>query len=369
MEDLERHISIIIFADIVGYSSMMQTNESEALSKLKHFEDVLEAQTKKHDGEIIKAYGDGCLMLFSSAINAIKCARAIQKKLQKAPRVPLRIGIHVGEIVRKGHDIFGDGVNIASRIESMGVPNSILISEDIYYQIKNRPEFKTLKLGDFAFKNIDRDISLYALSNKGLAVPETDEMQGKGSLSNNSKGTSKKKMKALWTVALILVVAMSYMAFQGQFFVTDNETEPPKGLVFASKIEANGKAINPGTNFSADITDLYAVFRSDLAPPGFTINADSIIPGEYYAYLKRNDDATLNEFGWRWYRDSEVVNDFEMEISNKKNIWLQRYNYSGDGVFGEFGPGTYNIVILLDGNPALSTELIIAPISEDALNK
>ncbi|WP_297694943.1 adenylate/guanylate cyclase domain-containing protein [uncultured Eudoraea sp.] len=153
VDNLDRLISIIIYADIVGYSSMMQEDEELALSKLRHFEEVLKLQSKKYDGEIVKAYGDGCLMLFPSAVSAIKCAISIQNNLREEPYVPLRIGIHIGEIVRKGQDIFGDGLNIASRIESMGVANSVLISSDIYFQIKNHPEIKTVKLGDFAFKN------------------------------------------------------------------------------------------------------------------------------------------------------------------------------------------------------------------------
>ncbi|NND10216.1 MAG: hypothetical protein HKN96_03315, partial [Flavobacteriaceae bacterium] len=114
---------------------------------------------------------------------------------------------------------------------------------------------------------------------------------------------------------------------------------------------------------------LYAVFRSNMVPPGLTINADSIVDGAYYSNLKLTEESSLSKFGWRWYRNGEVVNNFEMDIGDSKNIWLQRYNYSGDGVFGEFGPGTYNIVILLDGNPALSTELIIDPRPGDSSNQ
>ena len=208
MHNLDRLISIIMYADIVGYSSMMQEDEQQALLKLNHFEEVINLQSEKFDGEIIKAYGDGCLMLFSSAVTAIKCAISIQKNLRKEPNVPLRIGIHVGEIVRKDHDIFGDGVNIASRIESMGVANSVLISSDIYVQIKNHPEFGTVRIGDFTFTNIERDITLYAISNEDLTVPLSKDMKGKGEIRGSSSVLSNKKIRFLWIPIILILGAL-----------------------------------------------------------------------------------------------------------------------------------------------------------------
>ena len=235
MDNLNRHISIILYAYIVGYTSMMQKNEQLALSKLKHFEVTIEEQTKKHDGELVKAYGDGCLILFSSVLSAIKCAINIQKKLRQDPYVPLRIGIHIGEIVRKDLDVFGDSVNIASRIESMGIGNSILISSDIYFQIKNHPEFKTVKIGNFSFKNIERDIQLYALSNEGLNVPLISDMKGKG---NQRKGLSllfNENMKLIWfPIFFILGIVFIYWVYNEIFAKELIVNEPELGLVFAS---------------------------------------------------------------------------------------------------------------------------------------
>lgn len=370
MDTLDRLISIIIYADIVGYSSMMQKDEELALSKLKHFEEVLNIQSKKYDGEIVKTYGDGCLMLFPSAVSAIKCAISIQHNMRKAPYVPLRIGVHIGEIVRKGHDIFGDGLNITSRIESMGAANSVLISSDIYFQIKNHPEIKTVKLGDFSFKNIERDITLYAISNDDLTVPLPTDMKGKGIISTSSSVLSKKKMRLLWIpVILIITAGILYWANQQWSAKTSiTEKSPPRGLIFATKVEANGQAIDPNTTFLQNITDLYAVFRTGMTPPGMRINLENPKEEDYYAYLQLNDEAGLSSFGWRWYRDGQVVNEFEMDVGPGQGVWLQRYDYDGEGIFsGELTPGTYTIVILLDGNPAMSAELIIKPVSEELI--
>ncbi|MGI9547938.1 MAG: adenylate/guanylate cyclase domain-containing protein [Flavobacteriaceae bacterium] len=367
MDNLDRLISVIIFADIVGYSSMMQKDEQKALAKLTHFEDVLKIQSEKYEGEIIKSYGDGSLMIFSSAVNAIKCAISIQKNLRTEPYVPLRIGIHIGEIVRKGHDIFGDGLNIASRIESMGVANSVLISSDIYFQVKNHPAIKTVKIGDFTFKNIERDITLYAISNDDLAIPQLADMKGKGKVSGSAPSLSNKKLKFLWIpVILFFVAGIIYWVNPQWLSELYNAQSPPKGLIFATKVEANGQAVDPSTTFSQNITDLYAVFASNMAPPGMKINVEDPQEGAYYAYLKVTDASTISKFGWRWYFNGEVVNEHEMELKPGNGVWLQRWDYSGDGVFsGDFGPGKYTIVILIDSNPAMSAELIIEPHSED----
>ena len=364
MDQLNRRISVIVYADIVGYSSMMQKDESEALLKLRHFEEVIESFSKKYEGEVVKAYGDGCLMLFPSALNAVKCAVEIQKALGEEPAVPLRIGIHIGEIVRKGHDVFGDGVNITSRIESMGVANSILVSAEIYFQIKNRPEIHTIKLGAFDFKNIERDIVLYAISNDGLAVPEGKEMQGKGKAkSPGPDHVSKQKVRpfriALFAVLLAGALYASYQLWPAIFSDAENQH---RGLIFATKVEANGQAIDPNNTFPQNITDFYAVFRSNMAPPGMKINVEEPVDGAYYAYLKVVDGSSISKFGWRWYREGQRVLEFEMDVKSGEGVWLQRYNYSGDGVFsGDFSPGRYTIVILIDGNPATSAELIITP--------
>jgi class 3 adenylate cyclase/TolB-like protein/Tfp pilus assembly protein PilF len=225
MDDLNRHISVIIFADIVGYSLLMHEDERLALSKLTRFEDVITQQAKAHGGEVVKAYGDGCLMIFPSALNAIRCSINIQKSLRKVPEVPLRIGIHIGEIVRKGNDIFGDGVNIAARIESMGVANSVLISSDIYVQIKNQQEIITKFLGEFTFKNIERDLNLYAVTNEGLSMPTIKDMKGKGEIKETGSSTIRRKSKyALITVLTILLIFILYKSSNFILNTTNQES-------------------------------------------------------------------------------------------------------------------------------------------------
>ena len=179
MSTQERHLAAILFTDIVGYTTMMQKDELKAVVVIKHYHEVLEKSVAAHRGEILNNYGDGSLCSFSSVLEALNCAIELQRNLQFEPAVPLRIGLHVGEIFFANGKVLGDGLNVASRIQSLGTSNSILFSSEINNKVKNQPEFKTLSLGSFHFKNVDDRIEVFALTNDGLAVPDRKKMEGK----------------------------------------------------------------------------------------------------------------------------------------------------------------------------------------------
>jgi adenylate cyclase len=174
-----RQLAAILFADMTGYTAMMQDNEHLARVKRKRFKDVLEAAVANHEGKILQHYGDGSLSIFNSAINSVNCAISIQQQLQLEPKVELRIGIHTGDVVMEEESIFGDGVNLASRIESMAVPGGVFISEKVYDEIKNHQNIKTRDLGFFELKNVKQPVHLYAIANEGIKVPSRDELKGK----------------------------------------------------------------------------------------------------------------------------------------------------------------------------------------------
>jgi class 3 adenylate cyclase/DNA-binding NarL/FixJ family response regulator len=175
----QRRLAAILFTDIVGYSAMMQQNEHDARSIIKKYVSVLKELVPVHAGEILNDYGDGNLCAFSSASEAVQCAIEIQRELSKDPAVPLRIGLHIGEIFFEDGKILGDGVNVASRIQSLGQANTILFSEEIQDKIKNIPTFKSASLGKFEFKNIDKPVAVYALANEGFVIPIARNMDGK----------------------------------------------------------------------------------------------------------------------------------------------------------------------------------------------
>ena len=206
-----RRLAAILFTDIVGSTSMMQKDEQHALSVNKRYVQVLKQSILSRGGEILNDYGDGSLCCFSSAKDAILSAIEMQQQFQLEPRVPLRIGLHVGEIFFEDGKVFGDGVNIASRIQSLGIANSILFSSEINSKIKNQPEFKSVLIGKFNFKNVDELIEVFALNNQGLSVPKKEELIGK--LRENKKSNLNRVLVSLSAIILLLSVFFIYKNF------------------------------------------------------------------------------------------------------------------------------------------------------------
>jgi adenylate cyclase len=174
-----RQLAAIMFVDMAGYTALMQENEQLAKAKQKHLKDVLDSTVKEHHGKILQYYGDGSLSIFSSAIDGVICAIEIQQQLKLEPTVDLRIGIHTGDISIEDDTIYGDGVNLASRIESLAVPGSIFISDKVADDVKNQHDISIRELGYFEMKNVKAPVRLFAVANKGLIVPSREELKGK----------------------------------------------------------------------------------------------------------------------------------------------------------------------------------------------
>src|SRR6187431_217908 len=174
-----RQLATIMFLDMAGYTALMQENEQLAKAKQKHLKEVLDTTVKNYNGKILQYNGDGALSIFSSAIDGVKSAIKIQKQLQQEPKVDLRIGLHTGDISIEDETIYGDGVNLASRIESLAVPGSIFISEKVLDEIKNQVNLTAREMGYFELKNIIKPVRIFAIDNKGLVVPRRDALKGK----------------------------------------------------------------------------------------------------------------------------------------------------------------------------------------------
>jgi adenylate cyclase len=174
-----RQLAAILFADMTGYTALMQENEHLAKVKRKRLKDVLESSIEQFNGKILQYYGDGSLSIFNSALHAVNFSISIQQQLQLDPKVELRIGIHTGDITFEEETIYGDGVNLASRIESLAVPGSIFISEKVFDEIKNHSSIKSREMGYFELKNVKDAVKIFAIANDGIIVPSRDELKGK----------------------------------------------------------------------------------------------------------------------------------------------------------------------------------------------
>jgi len=179
-------LAAIMFTDMVGYTAMMQENENKAKMLRDKHREVLEQMVQEHHGQILQYYGDGTLVIFGSAIEAAACGARIQTELQKKPEVPLRIGIHAGDIVYDDEGVYGDGVNIASRIENIAIAGSVLISEKVNDELKNQKEISTVLLGRFNLKNVKQPVKLFAVNLPGLVVPSPDQLDGKADTRGHS---------------------------------------------------------------------------------------------------------------------------------------------------------------------------------------
>jgi formylglycine-generating enzyme required for sulfatase activity/class 3 adenylate cyclase len=167
-EDSERRLAAILVADVVGYSRLMQADEEGTLSRLQELgASVIDPRVAAHRGRIFRTVGDGLLIEFPSVVEAVLCAAEIQEELRllgdaqpPEQRIQLRIGINIGDVIGKGNDVFGTGVNIAARLESLAEPGSIYISGEAYDQVRDRP-FAFDDLGMKAVKNIARLVRVY----------------------------------------------------------------------------------------------------------------------------------------------------------------------------------------------------------------
>ena len=174
-----RQLAAIMFTDIVGYTALMGNDEKKAFELLSENRSLQKPIIEKNNGRWIKEMGDGVMASFNTASDAVNAAMQIQEASRSANHFKLKIGIHLGEVVFENDDVYGDGVNIASRIETLGVGSSILLSKSIRDQVKNNADLQISSLGSFEIKNVEEPIEIFAIANPGFVVPKRDAMQGK----------------------------------------------------------------------------------------------------------------------------------------------------------------------------------------------
>ena len=176
----QRRLAAIIFCDMVGYSYLMEESETQALELLEEFRQIADKTIQEHSGGIIKTMGDGLFVAFGSAVDAVRAAVTIQKELaarnrRKGRQQPLlvRIGIHLGDLLQEGEDLFGSGVNVASRIQLLASPGGIYVSGEIYQQVRNHKDLFFRDLGERQLRNIKEPVRIYDL------VPSEEKVESK----------------------------------------------------------------------------------------------------------------------------------------------------------------------------------------------
>jgi TolB-like protein/class 3 adenylate cyclase len=161
MPEHSHQLAAIVFADVVDYTSMIQLDENSAVEKIHRFRQSLETTAAELDGKIIQYYGDGSLLLFHSSTDAAEFAKLLQTQLNEAPIVPVRIGIHMGDVLLQNGNVFGDVVNIASRIQSLAPSGGIYISETVFQNIANKKGLDSVFVKQATLKNLKDPVRIY----------------------------------------------------------------------------------------------------------------------------------------------------------------------------------------------------------------
>ncbi|MBK5270547.1 MAG: hypothetical protein JJE22_05995 [Bacteroidia bacterium] len=256
-----RQLAAIMFADIMGYTAMMQEDETYAMQLRHKFKSNLESEVSAHFGSILEFRGDGAMCSFSSTIEAVKASLNIQISMQSYPVVPLRIGLHTGDVIFEENNIYGDGVNIASRMESFALPGSILISGKAFDDIKNQKDIKALSLGKFALKNVKEPVEIFAISHPGIIIPESNRLEGKGEKAVEKKSFDK-------SIAVLPFINMSNDPKQ-EYFSDGMSEEIINSLAHLKELRVAGRTSS--FHFKGK--------NSDLRKIGEKLNVQSILEG------------------------------------------------------------------------------------------
>jgi len=356
---VERRLSAILAADVTGYSRLMHRDEEATHAKLKTLlMAAVHPAIVEHCGRIVKSTGDGLLAEFPSAVEAVRGAVQFQKCVDQLTiedaedrRIAFRVGINIGDVIVEPHDIFGDGVNIAARLESIAEPGGICISASAYDQVRGKVGVEFVDLGEQNLKNIDRPVRVYALVRDGPGPATQAERATKGRLSPPRRSISWIRTRltlvggVLASTAVVGAVAAGLVVYwnvgkavridasqEGQKMQREAAARPDiaprSSLVVLPFANLNN---DPEQDFFADgiTTDL----TTDLAqmPGAFVIGR-----GTAFSYKNKQVDlkALGKELGVRWAVQGAVqrvggqvrMNVSLSDLSTGQDVWSDRFD-------------------------------------------
>ena len=323
-ERTNRRLAAIMAADVVGYSRMMATDETGTLTALKrHRETLFDPAVAQHNGRIVKLIGDGTLAEFASVVDAVKCALAIQGAVNAevdasaSPNIVLRIGVNLGDIIIDGDDIYGDGVNVAARLEPLAEPGGICVASIVNESVGSRIEVTFKDGGEVKVKNIDRPIRVWKWhpgaqpaakprpqaaevgaqlrATPSIAVLPFDNMSGDAEQEYFSDGITEDVITDLSKVGGLMVIARnSSFAYKGKTFdIRTVARELGVGSVLEGSIRKAGNRVRItaqlidsttgghlwAERYDRDLTDIFAV-QDDVTRQIVEALKVTLTPGE-----------------------------------------------------------------------------------------
>jgi class 3 adenylate cyclase len=212
VSETTRRLTAILFSDIAGYTAQMGADEERAIAAVARSRRVQRGLVEQFRGEWLQEIGDGALAIFPSSVDAVGCALEIQRQLRDDPDIEVRIGVHEGDLVFSGKDVFGDGVNVAARLQESAVPGGICVSGRVYDELLNKRGIQGKSLGEREFKNVNRPIRVYALSAEEAPL-EGDARDGTSEERDAGGWLGSRRRWATLAIALLVLLGLGYGAW------------------------------------------------------------------------------------------------------------------------------------------------------------
>jgi adenylate cyclase len=338
---MKRRLAAILAADVVGYSRLMAANEQGTHARLKTLrKEFVEPTIADHHGRIVKLMGDGALVEFGSVVDAVECAAAIQKgvaarraELPEDQRIDFRIGINIGDVIIEDDDIYGDGVNVAARLEQLAEPGGICASRNVYNQVKNKVAFGFEPMGEHRVKNIPEPVVAYRV------LPDPGPVAKIIGLKH--AGMPKWRWAAL-AAALVLLLGAG-----GTWWMwNEPERSVPEARVQSTSLDKHRIAVLPFVNMSADGENEYFSdgITEELITQLSKIGELSVIARTSTVKYKGADKSiaeigrelsvgTILEGSVRKSGDQVRVAAQLIDVASEAHLWAEDYDRGFEDVF------------------------------------
>jgi adenylate cyclase len=352
---MERRLAAILAADVVGYSALMERDEAGTFARLKaRRKELFEPEVKRHHGRIFKLMGDGLLAEFGSVIDAVECAVAMQRGLaernasvNEAERIDVRIGVNLGEVIVEGNDRYGEGVNIAARLEQLAKPGDVYVSGKVAKEVEKKLAFGFVPMGEQKVKNLAEPVAVYRVKFEGAVSSPS------GRLEMRRPGWQTGSRRKLLLSAVLLVIAAAGI---GVWF-------KPLGPTFKPDLPLPDKpsmAVLPFTNMSANPEqDYFADGMTDnLITDLSQISGLFVIArNSTFAYKGKtvNPQLVASELGVRYVLEGSIqrsgdavrINAQLIDATTNGHVWADRYDGSMADIFALQDKVTHSIATAL----------------------
>jgi adenylate cyclase len=347
---MERKLTAILASDVVGYSRLMDEDEAGTLAALKAYRnETIDPRIAEHSGRIVKLMGDGALIEFPSVVEAVLCAVEIQEALADrnagvadGRRIELRIGINVGDVIVDGDDIYGEGVNVAARLETLAEPNGICISRTVHDQVRDKLDLMIDDLGEIEVKNIARPVRAFRV------------LTGPGAKAPVQKRAASRRWPAIAAVAALVMAVLGALAWWQPW------TGGTGGLSVARPSDLPAIAVLPFDNMSGDPEQEYFSdgITEDLITDLSRISGVFVIARTtVFTYKGRSVTVQQvgNDLGVQYVLEGSVrkadsrirINVQLVDVRSGRHLWADRFDREITDVFAVQDEVTQKIVSAL----------------------